>query len=87
MEQDSYLEVESEELDLVEESQGDIEYVQESNEPTAEELEVAKLLQGNPNTFDNISVAVFKSLAAKGLAADAGDEGWMRGFKWHNYLP
>ena len=87
MARDTYLEVESEELDLVEESQGDIEYVQESNEPTAEELEVAKLLQGNPNTFDNISVAVFKSLAAKGLAADAGDEGWMRGFKWHNYLP
>lgn len=75
-----------EELDTVEESQGDVEYVQETNEPTTEELEVAKLLQGNPNTFDNISVTIFKSLAAKGLAADAGDEGWMRGYKWHDYI-
>lgn len=83
MAREPYLEIESEELDVIQ-TQGVDESAQE---PSAEELEVAGLLEGKPHIFDNISVAIFKSLAAKGIAADAGDEGWMRGYKWHNYLP
>ncbi len=81
----TYLEIEAEELDVIQ-TQG-VDNAQESLGPTNEEYEVAQLLEGTPHTFDNISVAIFKSLASKGIAADAGDEGWMRGFRWHDYIP
>ena len=57
-----------------------------SIEPTSEELMAAKQLAGEPNSFENISATLFKSLVEKGLAADAGEGKIMRGFKWHNHF-
>lgn len=83
----TYEEAEAEELDVIQ-TQGVNDNAQESNnELTEEEYATAELLKGSPEFFEDVSVELFKSLAAKGIAADAGDEGWMRGFRWHNYIP
>lgn len=59
---------------------------QASSEPTAEELEFAKQLSGNPQKFSKEHDIILKSLVAKGIASDFGKEGYGRGSRFHNYF-
>ena len=49
-------------------------------EDTSRDREVGRLLQGCPTLIDD---AIGERLMAEGLAAKT-DEGWVRGWKWHN---
>jgi len=42
-------------------------------------------LQGTPKQFNADEVAILKQLAKQGIAADFGDDGWARGYKWHMF--
>jgi hypothetical protein len=47
---------------------------------TSRDRAVGRLLQGRPTLIDD---AIGERLMAEGLAAKT-DEGWVRGWKWHN---
>ena len=47
---------------------------------TSHDRAVGRLLQGCPTLIDD---AIGERLMAEGLAAKT-DEGWVRGWKWHN---
>jgi len=49
---------------------------------TSKDLELGKLLQASPTLC--VDAAVGERLMAQGIAAKT-DEGWMRGYKWHNF--
>ena len=52
-------------------------------EPTQADLKWAKVnLAGTPGTFDSESLELLQRLARYGIAADFGDEGYARGYKW-----
>lgn len=53
---------------------------------TSAEYNLAKLLQGQPNTFDSVSAEFMESLVSKGVAADFGDAGYARGYKFHEFF-
>lgn len=57
----------------------------ESMEPTEEELAVAKHLESTPKGLD-VSAEIINSLIRKGLAADFGEEGFARGFRYFVYF-
>ena len=48
---------------------------------TSKDKALGRCLQGRPTPLDN---AVGERLMAEGLAAKT-DEGWVRGWKWHNF--
>lgn len=47
---------------------------------TSQDVALGATLQGSPMQFDN---AVGERLMTQGLAAKT-DDGWMRGYNWHN---
>lgn len=49
--------------------------------PTAEDKNKGRCLQGRPTYLEN---AIGERLATEGLAAKT-DEGWVRGYKWHQF--
>lgn len=49
--------------------------------PTPEDKNKGRLLQGRPTHLDD---AIGERLATEGIAAKT-DEGWVRGYKWHQF--
>lgn len=49
--------------------------------PTAEDKNKGRCLQGRPTYLEE---AIGERLATEGLAAKT-DEGWVRGYKWHQF--
>lgn len=47
----------------------------------SKDKDLGRLLQGRPTYLDD---SVGERLAAEGLAAKTS-EGWVRGYKWHNF--
>ena len=52
-----------------------------STAPTPEDKNKGRCLQGRPTPLEN---AVGERLATEGLAAKV-EEGWVRGYKWHQF--
>lgn len=52
---------------------------------STDELRIAKELDGYPHPFDEASVRVLEDLQQRGIAAKF-EEGWARGFRWHDYM-
>ena len=55
--------------------------VQTITEPTPEDKNRGRCLQGRPTYLED---AIGERLATEGLAAKV-EEGWVRGYKWHQF--
>lgn len=56
-----------------------------SNEPSIEALNMARQLLGHPHVYGKEQEPLLRELQRFGIACDFGDEGWARGFRWHEY--
>ena len=54
-----------------------------SEQSAENELVIAKQLSGHPKQFNNIEKEILESLVRKNIAADFGNEGYARGYRWH----
>lgn len=68
-------------LDVFGSDEANIEFETVVTAPTSSDKDKGRCLQGRPTYLED---AIGERLASEGLAAKT-DEGWMRGYRWHQF--